>query len=248
MVGFPSLYLPISRLWKSIRNQLKLGFVLQLDRILPFRFILLLSIHLQGYGFGLCCRSTLQREFGLCCRSTLQRFILQVSYFSNSKGIRSLLSIDASNRVYFGGKMVQLLQITSLYLQYEKHNYTDRKVDVAFSFGRMQISGNQSIWGQFGLLTNSAVLKQYHCVHIKQNQEHQINDQCKHVMTAYKLVTLDAPYWGFGSRLEQALIAVLHMEGCFTSQQPAFSDQGAVWSFSGFLCDVAAAGKVDRNE
>ncbi|KAL4561923.1 hypothetical protein LXL04_034107 [Taraxacum kok-saghyz] len=106
MVGFPSLYLPISRLWKSIRNQLKLGFVLQLDRILPFRFILLLSIHLQGYGFGLCCRSTLQREFGLCCRSTLQRFILQV---------------------YFGGKMVQLLQITPLYLQYEKHNYTDRK-------------------------------------------------------------------------------------------------------------------------
>ncbi|KAL4580498.1 hypothetical protein LXL04_016693 [Taraxacum kok-saghyz] len=32
MVGFPSLYLPISSLWKSIRNQLKLGFVLQLDR------------------------------------------------------------------------------------------------------------------------------------------------------------------------------------------------------------------------
>ncbi|KAL4567003.1 hypothetical protein LXL04_022573 [Taraxacum kok-saghyz] len=32
MVGFPSLYLPIPSLWKSIRNQLKLGFVLQLDR------------------------------------------------------------------------------------------------------------------------------------------------------------------------------------------------------------------------
>lgn len=28
------------------------------------------------------------------------------------------------------------------------------------------------------------------------------------VMTAYKLVTIDAPYWGFGSRLELALIAV----------------------------------------
>ncbi|GFP97039.1 phosphatidylinositol transfer protein 2 [Phtheirospermum japonicum] len=26
-------------------------------------------------------------------------------------------------------------------------------------------------------------------------------------MTAYKLVTIDAPYWGFGSRLEQALLA-----------------------------------------
>ncbi|KAL4584608.1 hypothetical protein LXL04_009212 [Taraxacum kok-saghyz] len=39
MVGFPSLYLPIFSLWKSIRNQLKLGFVLQLDRILPFRFV-----------------------------------------------------------------------------------------------------------------------------------------------------------------------------------------------------------------
>nr|KAJ0222133.1 hypothetical protein LSAT_V11C200059530 [Lactuca sativa] len=32
-------------------------------------------------------------------------------------------------------------------------------------------------------------------------------DECKPVMTAYKLVTVDAPYWGFGSRLEQALIA-----------------------------------------
>ena len=31
-MGFPSLYLPISSLWKSIRNQLKRGFVLQLDR------------------------------------------------------------------------------------------------------------------------------------------------------------------------------------------------------------------------
>ncbi|XP_040993272.1 phosphatidylinositol transfer protein 1-like isoform X2 [Juglans microcarpa x Juglans regia] len=27
------------------------------------------------------------------------------------------------------------------------------------------------------------------------------------VMTAYKLVTIDAPYWGFGRRLEQALLA-----------------------------------------
>ncbi|KAI3461466.1 hypothetical protein Pfo_018129 [Paulownia fortunei] len=32
-------------------------------------------------------------------------------------------------------------------------------------------------------------------------------DRCNPVMTAYKLVTIDAPYWGFGSRLEQALLA-----------------------------------------
>ncbi|XP_040993113.1 phosphatidylinositol transfer protein 2-like isoform X2 [Juglans microcarpa x Juglans regia] len=32
-------------------------------------------------------------------------------------------------------------------------------------------------------------------------------NRCNPVMTAYKLVTIDAPYWGFGSRLEQALIA-----------------------------------------
>ncbi|KAL3850755.1 hypothetical protein ACJIZ3_012637 [Penstemon smallii] len=32
-------------------------------------------------------------------------------------------------------------------------------------------------------------------------------EQCDPVMTAYKLVTIDAPYWGFGSRLELALLA-----------------------------------------
>ncbi|KAF6150556.1 hypothetical protein GIB67_030357 [Kingdonia uniflora] len=32
-------------------------------------------------------------------------------------------------------------------------------------------------------------------------------DKCDPVMTAYKLVTIDAPYWGFGYRLEQALLA-----------------------------------------
>lgn len=32
-------------------------------------------------------------------------------------------------------------------------------------------------------------------------------DHCSPVMTAYKLVTVDAPYWGFGKRLEQALLA-----------------------------------------
>ncbi|XVF19509.1 hypothetical protein REPUB_Repub11eG0116700 [Reevesia pubescens] len=32
-------------------------------------------------------------------------------------------------------------------------------------------------------------------------------DKCNPVMTAYKLVTVDAPYWGFGYRLEQALLA-----------------------------------------
>ncbi|GAB2233696.1 hypothetical protein Drorol1_Dr00002925 [Drosera rotundifolia] len=32
-------------------------------------------------------------------------------------------------------------------------------------------------------------------------------EQCNPVMTAYKLVTVDAPYWGFGKRLEQTLLA-----------------------------------------
>ncbi|KAE8691764.1 Phosphatidylinositol transfer protein 1 isoform 2 [Hibiscus syriacus] len=32
-------------------------------------------------------------------------------------------------------------------------------------------------------------------------------ENCSPVMTAYKLVTIDAPYWGFGYRLEQALLA-----------------------------------------
>ncbi|XP_035540880.1 phosphatidylinositol transfer protein 1-like isoform X2 [Juglans regia] len=32
-------------------------------------------------------------------------------------------------------------------------------------------------------------------------------DRCDPVMTAYKLVTIDAPYWGFGRQLEQALLA-----------------------------------------
>ena len=27
-------------------------------------------------------------------------------------------------------------------------------------------------------------------------------------MTAYKLMTIDAPYWGFGRQLEQAMLAV----------------------------------------
>ncbi|CAI9105188.1 OLC1v1004055C1 [Oldenlandia corymbosa var. corymbosa] len=31
-------------------------------------------------------------------------------------------------------------------------------------------------------------------------------DKCNPVMTAYKLVTVDVPYWGFGSRLEQTLL------------------------------------------
>ncbi|EXB98579.1 Phosphatidylinositol transfer protein 2 [Morus notabilis] len=47
-------------------------------------------------------------------------------------------------------------------------------------------------------------------------------DTCDPVMTAYKLVTIDAPYWGFGYRLEQALLAgerALFLEShrnCFT--------------------------------
>ncbi|XP_010253533.1 PREDICTED: phosphatidylinositol transfer protein 1-like isoform X2 [Nelumbo nucifera] len=32
-------------------------------------------------------------------------------------------------------------------------------------------------------------------------------DRCDPVMTAYKLVTIDAPYWGFGYRLEQTFLA-----------------------------------------
>lgn len=31
-------------------------------------------------------------------------------------------------------------------------------------------------------------------------------ETCRPVMTAYKLVTVDAPYWGFGSRLEQLVL------------------------------------------
>ncbi|MBA0836033.1 hypothetical protein Goarm_008277, partial [Gossypium armourianum] len=32
-------------------------------------------------------------------------------------------------------------------------------------------------------------------------------ENCNPVMTAYKLVTIKAPYWGFGGKLEQALLA-----------------------------------------
>ncbi|MCD7472459.1 hypothetical protein HAX54_013696 [Datura stramonium] len=32
-------------------------------------------------------------------------------------------------------------------------------------------------------------------------------DHCSPVMTAYKLVTIDVPYWGFGRKLEQTLMA-----------------------------------------
>jgi hypothetical protein len=35
-----------------------------------------------------------------------------------------------------------------------------------------------------------------------------MQETCDPVMTAYKLVTVDAPYWGFGYRLEQAALAV----------------------------------------
>lgn len=31
--------------------------------------------------------------------------------------------------------------------------------------------------------------------------------KCNPVMTAYKLITVDAPYWGFGYRLEQAMLS-----------------------------------------
>jgi hypothetical protein len=34
-----------------------------------------------------------------------------------------------------------------------------------------------------------------------------MQETCEPVMTAYKLVTVDAPYWGFGYRLEQAALA-----------------------------------------
>ncbi|KAJ9542604.1 hypothetical protein OSB04_029110 [Centaurea solstitialis] len=47
-------------------------------------------------------------------------------------------------------------------------------------------------------------------------------DECKPVMTAYKLVTVDAPYWGFGSRLEQAMIAWY--------QQPEGATNLVVWA------------------
>lgn len=45
-------------------------------------------------------------------------------------------------------------------------------------------------------------------------------DRCDPVMTAYKLVTVDAPYWGFGYRLEQALLAVTF----FLTSDKIFSD------------------------
>lgn len=32
-------------------------------------------------------------------------------------------------------------------------------------------------------------------------------ESCEPVMTAYKLVTVDAPYWGFGKKMEQAVIS-----------------------------------------
>jgi hypothetical protein len=35
-----------------------------------------------------------------------------------------------------------------------------------------------------------------------------MQDMCDPVMTAYKLVTVDSPYWGFGYRMEQAALAV----------------------------------------
>ena len=38
------------------------------------------------------------------------------------------------------------------------------------------------------------------------------------VMTAYKLVTVDVPYWGFGYRLEQALLGVCHNSNFQTLQ------------------------------
>ena len=40
------------------------------------------------------------------------------------------------------------------------------------------------------------------------NPEIHLQDSCKPVMTAYKLMTIDAPYWGFGRQLEQAMLAV----------------------------------------
>ncbi|KAL2938224.1 Phosphatidylinositol transfer protein 1 [Bienertia sinuspersici] len=39
-------------------------------------------------------------------------------------------------------------------------------------------------------------------------------DRCNPVMTAYKLITVDAPYWGFGKRLEQVLLAVSRINRC----------------------------------
>jgi hypothetical protein len=35
-----------------------------------------------------------------------------------------------------------------------------------------------------------------------------LQDSCRPVMTIYKLVTMDAPIWGLGERLEDCLIAV----------------------------------------
>ncbi len=35
-----------------------------------------------------------------------------------------------------------------------------------------------------------------------------MQDMCYPVMTAYKLVTVDSPYWGFGYRMEQVALVV----------------------------------------
>lgn len=35
-----------------------------------------------------------------------------------------------------------------------------------------------------------------------------VQDSCHPVMTTYKLVTMDAPIWGLGERLEDCIIAV----------------------------------------
>ena len=35
-----------------------------------------------------------------------------------------------------------------------------------------------------------------------------LQDSCVPVMTTYKLVTMDAPIWGLGERLEDCIIAV----------------------------------------
>ncbi|CAI7778263.1 unnamed protein product [Closterium sp. NIES-53] len=45
-------------------------------------------------------------------------------------------------------------------------------------------------------------------------------EACEPVMTAYKMVTVDAPYWGFGKRLE---LFVLAPHACFCSLLPLFS-------------------------
>ena len=57
---------------------------------------------------------------------------------------------------------------------------------------------------------------------------HLLQDSCRPVMTIYKLVTMDAPIWGLGERLEDCLIAVRIMSGLFLDCYLDLNESGTV--------------------